>query len=112
MANFIDKDKLVQELKDYYCIFPAMVKRAIENAPVITIDEDYAIQCTCYALGCQQAEQIEKKALEEFLKKVKEWLNQIAINNADCAFELSMACAEIISRLDGLKRFVEETRVE
>ena len=34
------------------------------------VDEDYAIQCTCYALGCQQAEQIETKAKQKVAKQI------------------------------------------
>lgn len=43
---------------------------------------------------------------------VKKWLYQIAINNVGCVIEgdFSNACEEIISRLDGLKRFAEETK--
>ena len=33
MAEYIDREKLKRKLIDYYSIFPAMVKRAIENAP-------------------------------------------------------------------------------
>lgn len=36
------------------------------------VDEDYAIQCTCYALGCQMAEKIKEKVIAEFKALVKQ----------------------------------------
>ena len=36
------------------------------------VDEDYAIQCTCYYLGCQMAEKIKEKVIAEFKAIVKQ----------------------------------------
>ena len=46
------------------------------------------------------------------INAVKKWLYEIAINNVGCVIEgdFSNACEEIISRLDGLKRFAEEMK--
>ena len=46
------------------------------------------------------------------IETVKKWLYEMAINNVGCILEgdFSTACELIISRLDGLKRFAEETK--
>lgn len=46
------------------------------------------------------------------IETVKKWLYQIAINNVGYVLDgdFSTACEEIISRLDGLKRFAEEMK--
>lgn len=82
--------------------------------PTTTIPEDPEV----YAIRWRDA-MIE--ALEDLSKQsedlvdiatVKKWLYQIAINNVGCFIEgdFSNACEEIISRLDGLKSFAEETK--
>lgn len=42
--------------------------------------------------------------------ELESWLYQIAFNN--CGNSLGNACEEIISRLDGFERFVEDKRKE
>ena len=81
MANYIDKDKLIRDLIDNRSFYPAIVKNAIENAPVITINEDYAIQCTCYALGCQMAEKIEEKVAKQIFEEIEK---SFIHNNIEC----------------------------
>jgi deoxyhypusine synthase len=46
------------------------------------------------------------------ISTVKKWIYEIAINNVGCVLDgdFSTACEEIISRLDGLKRFAEEMK--
>lgn len=46
------------------------------------------------------------------VETIKSWLYSIAINNVGCVGDgdFSTACKEIISRLDGLKRFAQERR--
>ena len=46
------------------------------------------------------------------IETVKKWLYEMAINNVGCILEgdFSTACELIILRLDGLKRFAEETK--
>ena len=48
--------------------------------------------------------------MEKVIENLKEWLYQIAMNNATCPKDMNLAdaCEEIISRLDGLKAFVKE----
>ena len=38
--KLIDKTALIEKLKDKVCIFPTVVRRAIDNAPVIEITVD------------------------------------------------------------------------
>lgn len=46
------------------------------------------------------------------VETVKKWLYEMAINNVGCVLDgdFSVACEEIISRLDGLIRFAEEMK--
>ena len=37
--KLIDKTALIEKLKDKVCIFPTVVRRAIEYAPVVTVDD-------------------------------------------------------------------------
>ena len=48
------------------------------------------------------------------IETVKKWLYAMAINNVGCVLDgdFSVACEEIISRLDGLERFAEEMTEE
>lgn len=96
MADYIDREKLLkqitepmnwtdseaelQEQADYQAF-----KNMVENAPVEDVVD---------------------------IETLKKWLYKIAFNNVGCKLEgdFSDACEEIISRLDGLKRFVKETR--
>lgn len=43
---------------------------------------------------------------------LRDWLWEIALNNVGCVFDgdFSIACQDIISRLDGLRRFAQERR--
>lgn len=42
------------------------------------------------------------------VETIKSWLYSIAINNVNNNGDFSDACEEIISRLDGLRRFAKE----
>lgn len=42
------------------------------------------------------------------IETIKSWLYSIAINNVNNNGDFSDACEEIISRLDGLRRFAKE----
>lgn len=46
------------------------------------------------------------------IETIKSWLYEMAINNVGCAIDgdFSVACEEIISRLDGLRNFAREQR--
>lgn len=46
------------------------------------------------------------------IETIKSWLYEMAINNVGCAIDgdFSVACEEIISRLDGLRKFAREQR--
>ena len=48
------------------------------------------------------------------IETIKSWLYEIAINNVGCAIDgdFSVACEEIISRLDGLRSFARDRIVE
>ena len=48
------------------------------------------------------------------IKMVKKWLYSIAINNVGCVLDgdFSNACEDIISRLDGLKRYAKDMESE
>ena len=66
----------------------------------------------------EMEEQIERLTAERnhmvSVETVKKWLYAIAINNVGCVLDgdFSVACEEIISRLDGLERFAEEMKEE
>ena len=44
------------------------------------------------------------------IETIKKWLYEMAINNVGCVLDgdFSTACEEIISRLDGLRKFASE----
>lgn len=44
------------------------------------------------------------------IETLRKWLYEIAINNVGCVLDgdFSTACEEIISRLDGLRKFAQE----
>lgn len=46
------------------------------------------------------------------VETVKKWLYRMALNNVGCFLDgdFSVACEEIISRLDGLRRFAKEMK--
>lgn len=46
------------------------------------------------------------------IETIRSWLYEMAINNVGCAIDgdFSVACEEIISRLDGLRNFAREQR--
>lgn len=45
---------------------------------------------------------------------LRDWLWEIALNNFGCVFDgdFSIACQDIISRLDGLRNFAKERRTD
>lgn len=61
----------------YYHEHRIAIATKLYNAGYRKVDEDYAIQCTCYALGCQQAEQIETKAKQEVAREIFEEIGKI-----------------------------------
>lgn len=47
-----------------------MFAKALYNADYRKIYDDHERQCTCYALGCQMAEELEKKVAKKFIEAV------------------------------------------
>ena len=77
----------------------------------------YGIECDqtaamCEASALYNAGYRKQSADMVSIKTIKKWLYEMAINNVGCVLEgdFSNACEEIISRLDGLKRFAEELK--
>lgn len=71
-------------------------------------------KCSYKETGCSDCR--IKSNLRELREKaytreeLKAWLYEIALNN--CGNSLEWACVELISRLDGFERFVEDKRKE
>lgn len=95
LREVTDKDKQIadmsRELKDYtranhisasFAILEGYAE-AFYNAGYRKIYDDHERQCTCYALGCQMAEELEKKVAREILDEIR------AIIRADGAVNLS-----------------------
>ena len=93
MARYIDADELLNNLPDDLP-YKASVKRVLIQAPT----EDV----------------VPKSEDMVSIRMLKKWLYSIAINNVGCVLDgdFSDACEEIISRLDGLKRYVKDMESE
>ena len=81
----IERANTISEL--YYHEHRIAIATELYNAGYRKVDEDYAIQCTCYALGCQMAEKIKEKVITEFKAIVKQELIDkglylVAVKNA------------------------------
>lgn len=102
MARYIDGDRLRELIASFTGMFTDegfvidyhAVLRAIDNAP--TVDN------------------VPKSEDMVSIRMLKKWLYSIAINNVGCVFDgdFSDACGEIISRLDGLKRYAKDMESE
>ena len=60
---------------------------------------------------CEQMKKIPTADVVE-VETIKSWLYEMAINNVGCVLDgdFSDACQEIISRLDGLRKFAQERK--
>ena len=92
MARHIDADKLMETIekdiepyKSWDCTKADVIMDAILDAPAADVVE---------------------------VETLKAWLYEIAINNVGCVLDgdFSDACQEIISRLDGLRKFAKERK--
>lgn len=63
-----------------------------------------------YKSGVKMLDMIENQPTADVVEveTIKSWLYSIAINNVNNNGDFSDACEEIISRLDGLRRFTNE----
>lgn len=63
-----------------------------------------------YKSGVKVLDMIENQPTADVVEveTIKSWLYSIAINNVNNNGDFSDACEEIISRLDGLRRFAKE----
>ena len=81
----MSKDKQIEEMAKIICgvtsgcehcmfnyntCFERKDAEEIYNAGYRKIYDDHQRQCTCYALGCQMAEELEKKVAREFIEAV------------------------------------------
>lgn len=79
----MSKEKDINELTTdiYSMIRSDTVSRAIASVLYAKgyrkVDEDYARQCTCYTLGCQMAEQLEKKVAKEIFAEIGKRLDAL-----------------------------------
>lgn len=95
MARYIDADKLLENLKKQY-------------------GEDLGWQCPVNMSDVGMMIEDAPTADVVEIEMLRDWLWEIALNSVGCDFvgDFSIACQDIISRLDGLKRFAEERRTE
>lgn len=85
----MNKEKQIEEMANAY--YEAMLKargtlgsmnegapkwyaRELYNAGYRKIYDDHQRQCTCYALGCQMAEQLKSKVAEEIFAEIEKHL--------------------------------------
>lgn len=102
MAEYIDREALLSELQE-----------EIEfEAPMYTEEQNRwfnrGLRCAIGDVKSQsKADVVEVKAVES-------WLYEIAINNVGCEFDgdVSEVCKEIISRLDGLRKYAQEKEMQ
>ena len=60
------------------------------------VDEDYAKQCTCYALGCQMAKQLEQKVAREIFADLDKALGELAMKYSDEGFNEYFGVCEVV----------------
>lgn len=92
MARYIDADAAIKYLEKHKEI-------AKKNYFILSANEDSIIKFL--QEKCPTADVVE-------VETIKSWLYSIAINNVNNNGDFSDACEEIISRLDGLRRFAKE----
>lgn len=92
MARYIDADAAIEYLEKHKEI-------AKKNCFILSANEDSIIKFL--QEKCPTADVVE-------VETIKSWLYSIAINNVNNNGDFSDACEEIISRLDGLRRFAKE----
>ena len=68
------------------------------------VDEDYAIQCTCYALGCQMAETLKRKVVEEIFSEIETFI-------IDQCFLTDAGVAKIYKKLVEVRKKYKEGQV-
>ena len=92
MARYIDADKLmdaieknIEPYKSWDCTKADVVMDTILEQPTADVVE---------------------------VETIKSWLYEMAVNNVGCVLDgdFSDACQEIISRLDGLRKFAQERK--
>lgn len=105
MPNYIDKDKLIRDLIDNRSFYPAIVKRAIENAPTEDVVprseyDDLLFQFKELDIECSRLEKVEKK-LDEY----KKFVGEIRVTNENHAVIIDTEHTEYIDKrvAEGLK---------
>ena len=107
MARYIDADKLCDSLRESYNRLFELYKKAKDSdaATICEAELNTFMECIIRAKTQPTADVVEVETL-------KAWLYEIAINNVGCVLDgdFSDACQEIISRLDGLRKFTQERK--
>ncbi len=73
----MSRDKQIEEMEcvilrhTYDNELIGLIATDLYNEGYRKVDEDYAIQCTCYALGCQMAETLKRKVAEEIFSEIE-----------------------------------------
>ena len=95
MAEYINRTELIENLKKQY-------------------GEDLGWQCTVNMSDIGMMIEDTPTADVVEIEMLRDWLWKIALNSVGCDFvgDFSIACQDIISRLDELKRFAEERRAD
>lgn len=72
VAQAICKTEDCAECKYEYCSLEYAIADKLFNKGYRKVDEDLAIQCTCYTLGCQEGEKIKQTTSKEIIDLANE----------------------------------------
>ena len=74
VAQAICKTEDCAECKYEYCSLEYAIADKLFNKGYRKVDEYLAIQCTCYAIGCQEGEKIKQTTAKEIIDLANEVL--------------------------------------
>lgn len=69
---------------------------ALYNANYRKIADDHARQCTCYALGCQMAEELKSEAARKIVAEIDNALHDMATEYANAGHPEYFAVCEMV----------------